>query len=422
VIRQPYWRLPEGVDDLLPPEARRLELLRRRVLDVFRVWGFEYVDPPLIEYLDSLLVGSGHDLDLQTLKVVDQRTGRLLGVRADLTSQAIRIDAHSRPADGVQRLCYAGCVVHANPAWALDDRVPQKAGAEIFGSDTLAADAEVIALLLAVLEAAGVSAPVLVLGHMGIYRGLVGGLSLTETEQRALFAAVQSKSESDIAELLGDRPGAEAMARLPSLMGGAEVLVRARACLTEANSDVTDSVDALAALAELVSERCPGVDLRFDLAELAGYGYHNGPVFSAYQADRGGGGGGGGGGGRGGGGVWGRARARRPLRRRGHCIRTRSECDRIRCQPEGAGAGQRCGGESRGAGDLGAVDWQRAAPSRAARGAGAAARSGRDRRIGGFPGRIAAGALRSRAGGLRQQLGGSAAKLTSEGAWVGTWW
>jgi ATP phosphoribosyltransferase regulatory subunit len=187
----------------------------------------------------------------------------------------------------VQRLCYAGCVVHANPAWALDDRVPQKAGAEIFGSDTLAADAEVIALLLAVLEAAGVSAPVLVLGHMGIYRGLVGGLSLTETEQRALFAAVQSKSESDIAELLGDRPGAEAMARLPSLMGGAEVLVRARACLTEANSDVTDSVDALAALAELVSERCPGVDLRFDLAELAGYGYHNGPVFSAYQADRG---------------------------------------------------------------------------------------------------------------------------------------
>jgi ATP phosphoribosyltransferase regulatory subunit len=287
VTRQPYWRLPEGVDELLPPEARQLELLRRRVLDVFRAWGFEYVEPPLIEYLDSLLVGSGHDLDLQTLKVVDQRTGRLLGVRADMTSQAVRIDAHSRPANGVQRLCYAGSVVHANPAGALDDRVPQKAGAEIFGSDTVAADAEVIALLVAVLDAAGVSAPVLVLGHMGIYRGLVAGLALTELEQRALFAAMQSKSESDVAELLGDRPGAAALVRLPTLMGGAEVLAEARASLTDASGEVTGAVDALEALADLVSERCPAITLRFDLAELAGYGYHNGPVFSAYHADRG---------------------------------------------------------------------------------------------------------------------------------------
>lgn len=287
MIRQPHWRLPEGVDELLPPGARRLELLRRRVLDVFRAWGFEYVEPPLIEYLDSLLVGSGHDLDLQTLKVVDQRTGRLLGVRADMTSQAARIDAHGRPVDGVQRLCYAGCVVHANPAGVLESRVPLKAGAEIFGSDALAADAEVVALLLAVLDAAGVPTPVLVLGHMGIYRGLVADLDLDEAARRALFAAVQSKSEADIAELLDGQPGAAALVRLPTLMGGAEVLDDARRVLGGAAAQVGVAVEALAELADLVSARCPAVTVRFDLAELAGYGYHNGPVFSAYHADRG---------------------------------------------------------------------------------------------------------------------------------------
>jgi ATP phosphoribosyltransferase regulatory subunit len=287
VIRQPYWRLPDGVDELLPPAAQQLEALRRRVLDVFRGWGFEYVEPPLIEYLDALLVGSGYDLDLQTLKVVDQRTGRLLGVRADMTSQAARIDAHSRPAAGVQRLCYAGCVVHANPAGVLDSRVPLKAGAEIFGSDSLAADAEVVALLVAVLQAAGVDAPVLVLGHMGIYRGLTAPLALDDHEQRALFAAVQSKSETDIAELLHGRPGAEMLVRLPTLMGREDVLADAAAVLHGAPAPVAESLEALQRLAELVADRCPGVALRFDLAELAGYGYHNGPVFSAYHAARG---------------------------------------------------------------------------------------------------------------------------------------
>ncbi|MFM7119084.1 MAG: ATP phosphoribosyltransferase regulatory subunit, partial [Gammaproteobacteria bacterium] len=127
------WRLPDGVEDLLPPEAAALESLRRRVLDVFRAWGFEYIEPPVLEYLDALLVGSGGDLDLQTLKVVDQRSGRLLGVRADMTAQAARIDAHVLGARGVQRLCYAGTVVHANPSEVLDSRIPFKAGAEMFG-------------------------------------------------------------------------------------------------------------------------------------------------------------------------------------------------------------------------------------------------------------------------------------------------
>lgn len=281
------WRLPEGVDELLPPAARQLELMRRRVLDVFHAWGFEYVEPPVIEYLDSLLVGSGTDLDLQTLKAVDQRTGRLLGVRADMTSQAARIDAHSLPGDGVQRLCYAGPVVHANPAAALDTRVPYKAGAEIFGAASAAADAEVVALMLEVLRQGGVERPVLVLGHMGIFQALTASMSLSVEMEQALFSAVQSKSETDVRELLGDRPGAELVASLPALMGRREVLDEARRTLAGAPAEAGRAIDALEALADMVVARVPGVTLRFDIAELAGYGYHNGPVFSAFQAERG---------------------------------------------------------------------------------------------------------------------------------------
>lgn len=287
MIGHRHWQLPEGVDELLPPAAWQLEVVRRRVLDVFRAWGFDYVDPPVIEYLDALLVGSSADMDLQTLKTVDQRSGRLLGVRADMTAQAARIDAHSLPGAAVQRLCYAGSVVHANPAAPLDSRVPLKAGAEIFGAESASADAEVIALLLDVLRAAGVQRPVLVLGHVGIYQALTGPLGLTAEEGQALFSAVQSKSETDIAELLGDRSGAAALVRLPTLMGRDDVLHDAREVLAGAPGPVMQAIDALEDLAGLVRARCPDAELRFDLAELAGYGYHNGAVFSAYQSEHG---------------------------------------------------------------------------------------------------------------------------------------
>lgn len=289
------WRLPDGVDELLPPEAWALEQVRRQVLDVFNSWGFDYVEPPVVEYLDALLVGAGpdgglghqDDLDLQTLKVVDQRSGRLMGVRADMTAQAVRIDAHSRPSEGVQRLCYAGPVVLANPAAALDSRVPLKAGAEVFGAPGLAADVEVICLLLEILERTGVEAPVLVLGHMGIYLSLVAPLGLDAFTERQLFAAVQSKSEADIGELIGERSDGALLERLPTLMGGREILQEARAALAGGPDGAVAAVDALEELAEAVLVRNPAVEVRYDLAELAGYGYHNGPVFSAYQADQG---------------------------------------------------------------------------------------------------------------------------------------
>ena len=281
------WRLPAGVGELLPPNAWALELTRRRVLDVFRAWGFEYIEPPVVEYLDALLVGAGDDMDLQTLKTLDQKSGKLLGVRADMTAQAVRVDAHSRPEPGVQRLCYAGNVVFANPLSSLDDRVPLKAGAELFGAATLKADAEVIALMLEVLASVDVADPILVLGHMGIYHHLVAPLELPQALEADLFAAVQSKGETDIERLLEGRPEADLLVRLPGLMGDRDVLETARGLLAESGPSVAAAIDAVEELADLVLETTPHAELRFDLAELAGYGYHNGPVFSAYHAQAG---------------------------------------------------------------------------------------------------------------------------------------
>lgn len=281
------WRLPHGVDDLLPPAAAALEDLRRAVLDLFVVWGYEHVEPPLVEYLDSLLVGSGRDLDLQTLKVIDQQSGRMLGVRADMTSQAVRIDAHSRRVEGVQRLCYAGPVVHANPRGPLDSRIQFKAGAELFGSPSPSADAEVIGLMIEALRIAGVAAPVLLLGHMGVFRALVAGTSLSPQVARQLFEAVQRKSETDIAELVAASGVSTMLVELPAMMGDASILATARTRWKSAPRDVYTALDELETVAAKVRTEAPGISIRFDLSELSGYGYHNGPVFAAYQADQG---------------------------------------------------------------------------------------------------------------------------------------
>lgn len=286
-----HWRLPKGVDEVLPPHAWELEGLRRKVLDVFVSWGYDYLEPPVIEYLDALLVGSGEDLDLQTLKVVDQSSGRQLGVRADMTSQAVRVDAHSRRSDNIQRLCYAGPVVFANPQGNQTSRVPLKAGAEIFGAAGVSADAEVIGLMLEALEAAGMHTPVLLLGHMGIYLGLVARLieegGIEEANQSQLFSCIQRKGASDIRALLDDSDVAEMVAALPDMMGDMGILPVARDLLQRAPQSVMFALDELQALAELISSNHPQVDLRIDVSELSGYGYHNGPVFAVYHPQHG---------------------------------------------------------------------------------------------------------------------------------------
>jgi ATP phosphoribosyltransferase regulatory subunit len=203
-----------------------------------------------------------------------------------MTAQAVRVDAHSRPLDEVQRLCYAGNVVFANPISPLDARVPLKAGAELFGAENLTADAEVIALMLEVLRAVGLEDPLIVLGHMGIYHSFVDGLGLEARQEAALFSAVQSKAETDILELVEGREQ-EFLVQLPGLMGEREVLDRARETFADWGDGVVSAIDQLERLADLVLEESPEVTLGFDLAELVGYGYHNGPVFSAYHADLG---------------------------------------------------------------------------------------------------------------------------------------
>jgi ATP phosphoribosyltransferase regulatory subunit len=276
---------------VLPPDAWALERLRRRVLDLFATWGYQYVEPPLVEYLDSLLVGSGNDLELQTFRMVDQRSGRMLGIRADMTSQAARIDAASLRGDGAERLCYAGTVVHANPTGVLESRVPLLAGAELFGAPDVEADAEVVSLMVDALRCAGIDDPVIELGHVGLFRGIARAGEFDRSLEEALFGALQRKAKPDLEELLASaipRPR-EAIARavlaLPDLLGDASVVGRARTAFAKLPADVRSTLDELEQLAGAVAERCDHLTLRFDLCELTGYGYHTGPVFAAYSAN-----------------------------------------------------------------------------------------------------------------------------------------
>jgi ATP phosphoribosyltransferase regulatory subunit len=279
------WLLPENIEDVLPPQAWKMEDLRRILLDHFRARGYQLVIPPMIEYLDSLLTGSGSDLDLKTFKLVDQLSGRLMGVRADITPQVARIDAHLLGQNSVNRLCYAGSVLHAQPDGYHRSREPIQLGAELYGEAGSQADLEIVQLMLDSLAAAGFTQLQLDLGHVGIYRTLarVAGLS-GETEQ-ALFLALQSKNTSEVVALTQDAAAQyrEAFVALTQLYGDAEILAHARQRLPSL-TEIGRALDDLTTLAQGLTGR--GVEIAFDLAELRGYGYHSGVVFAAYSAGR----------------------------------------------------------------------------------------------------------------------------------------
>lgn len=279
------WLLPDGVEDILPPTASRIEALRRDLLDRWQRWGYELISPPMIEYLESLLTGTGNDLDLQTFKLTDQLTGRLMGVRADMTPQAARIDAHGLRRAGVTRLCYAGHVLHTRPFSMTSGRSPLQAGCELFGSSVLAADEEIISLMLESLAAAGASRVHLDLSHVAIYQELAAAAGLTAEREAAVFDAVRRKSIPELHELLGDQPpgsaGAQLLALAP-LVGGRETLTQAKQILVNASTRVETALAELAQIAECVTARFPEVDLGFDFCELRGYNYHTGLVFAAY--------------------------------------------------------------------------------------------------------------------------------------------
>lgn len=279
------WLLPDGIEELLPQEAMRLEGLRRRLLDTCAAWGYELVFPPLIEFLDSLLTGTGHDLELQTFKLTDPATGRLLGVRADLTPQVARIDAHNLKREVPSRLCYVGTVLRAYADPLDKSRSPIQIGAELYGHAGLEADLEVIRLMLEILAQAGVLDVHLDLGHVGIYRGLARQAGLDEDDEAALFAILQRKSRPDLSQFLMQcscREDAKThLAALLDLNGDMEVLTRARERLADAGTQVACALDGLEQVAVWIRRLYPALPIHFDLAELRGYRYHTGLVFSA---------------------------------------------------------------------------------------------------------------------------------------------
>ncbi|WP_286977691.1 ATP phosphoribosyltransferase regulatory subunit [Pseudomonas sp.] len=278
------WLLPDGIEEVLPPEAARIEVARRQVLDLFQRWGYEFVVTPHIEYLESLLTGAGQDLDLRTFKVVDPLSGRQMGFRADITPQVARIDAHTLRREGPSRLCYAGSVLHAQPRALTTSRSPIQLGAELYGDASPASDVEVISLLVNTLELAAVPDVHMDLGHVGIYRGLARAAKLSGAVEQQLFDALQRKAMDEIAALTEDLPAqlSKMLRSLAELCGGREVLDLAQACLVEAPDDVHAALDELLAIADALSLRYPELPLYFDPGELRGYHYHTGVVFAAF--------------------------------------------------------------------------------------------------------------------------------------------
>lgn len=279
------WLLPDGVEELLPEQAAQVEKLRRKLLDLYYSWGYELVIPPLIEFTDSLLVGLGSDIDLQTFKVVDQLSGRTMGIRADITPQTARMDAHSLKREGPTRLCYAGSVLHTKPKSLMASRSPIQIGAELYGEASLVGDVEIISLMLETLSCSGVEKITLDLGHVGIYRALIGLAQLTDTQEQKLFDALQRKSSVDVEQAIAtsikNTELADMMRSLSTLNGGSSVLPRARKLLSGAPREVMLAIDVLEHVADQIITRMPSVELYFDLSELRGYHYHTGLVFSA---------------------------------------------------------------------------------------------------------------------------------------------
>ncbi|BAU57196.1 ATP phosphoribosyltransferase regulatory subunit [Halorhodospira halochloris] len=284
--RQAPWLLPDGVDELLPPRAQQAEELRRRLLDLHRAWGYELIMPPFIEFLDALLTGTGGDLDLQTFKLTDQLSGRMLGVRPDITPQAARVDAHQLRREGVTRLCYLGSVLQARGGGAAQSRNAVQLGAELYGHSGIESDLEVLSLMLETLRSAGVQDLHLDIGHVGIFQALSARAELDSADEAALFDLLQRKAADEISTMLANSGVAAELngmfCSLASLHGSPEVLELARAKLGGVDEGVDSALDELQQLLGSLATREPGINVCIDLGELRGYRYHTGIAFAAY--------------------------------------------------------------------------------------------------------------------------------------------
>ncbi|WP_129211863.1 ATP phosphoribosyltransferase regulatory subunit [Candidatus Pseudomonas adelgestsugas] len=278
------WLLPDGIEEVLSPEAECIEVARRQVLDLFQSWGYEFVMPPHIEYLESLLTSARYDLDLCIFKVIDPQSGRQMGFRADIAPQVARIDAHTLCRKGPSRLCYAGSVLHVQPRSLSSSRSPIQLGAELYGDTSLSSDVEVISLMLSMLQLVDVPDVHMDLGHVGIYRGLAHAAGLSNKVEQQLFIALQCKAIDKVITLTEDVPVdlADMLRALVNLCGGYEVLAVARKCLANAPAPVLTALDDILVIAERLLARFPELPLHFDLCELSGYHYQTGVVFAVF--------------------------------------------------------------------------------------------------------------------------------------------
>ncbi|MBA1444346.1 MAG: ATP phosphoribosyltransferase regulatory subunit [Chromatiales bacterium] len=284
------WILPDGIEEVLPPEAGVIERKRRDLLDLYHSWGYEFVIPPFVDFLDSLLTGTGSDLDLQTFKLTDQLSGRMMGVRADITPQAARMDAHHFSSDEPNRLCYLGTVLHTRSDGFAGTRSPLQIGAELYGHAGVESDIEILRLMMKTLEMTGVQNVYLDLGHVGIFNGLARQAGLNKHQEAALFDVLQRKALPEINELLHtfelDESHAAMLSKLAELNGDG-ALAEAAEVLKSADEPVREALAYLTKMAEQIAVWLPNVPVHFDLAELRGYHFHTGVVFAAFVPERG---------------------------------------------------------------------------------------------------------------------------------------
>lgn len=285
------WLLPQGIEEALPADAARLETLRRNLLDIYATWGYQLVMPPVIEFLDSLLTGTGHDLDLQTFKLIDQLTGRSMGMRADMTPQVARIDSHQLKNDAPNRLCYMGSVLRTLPDGFGSSRSPFQAGVELYGHGGIESDVEVLCLMVETLRVSGIKEISIDIGHVGLYRGLAKQAGFNKDQEADLFEMMQRKAIPEIQAYLEsqsiDKKVAAMLNALPELHGGESCLQNAQVILSNADDAVKDALSYLQQAVAKFKQRVSDVDIHFDLSELRGYHYHTGLLFAAYTPGEG---------------------------------------------------------------------------------------------------------------------------------------
>jgi ATP phosphoribosyltransferase regulatory subunit len=294
-ISNKRWLLPDGVQETLPPDAAAVEALRHDILQLFHRWGYELVMPAMIEYMDSLLTGTAHSLDTRTFALVDQLSGKQMGVRSDMTPQVARIDAHlladSARQQRIARLCYCGHLLHAIGDGINSSRTPLQIGAEIFGSDAISADVEVVSLMVSTLHAVGLAEVSIDVGHVGIFRNLVRDSGLDSEQESKLFDMLQRKSIPDLQQYLRQLPLGERLreqvCQLALLNGDVSVFDEARELLRDAAPEVLHSLDYMQRVVQTLQRKYPRTLINCDLAELRGYSYHTGLVFAAFLPGQG---------------------------------------------------------------------------------------------------------------------------------------